>query len=519
MKSLCVAIIFLLFLQLCSCEEKKAPKQPLEYYLREGDQKLRDGKYTEASNFYSTALELDSKNSKVLYKRAESYFFAKNFLFSIKDLITLTDIDSKNPQNHILLGRIHLTTGKFEQSVEDYKEALRLSPDNKEAIEKLKSANEAVQLNNKLEKLLENEKYKESIFILDELIRKYARNNVELRLKKVECGIELKNQSLVRDEIKRIFLLYPENIMAKYLYAKNLFMIGAVSHAKTYLKNCLSSDPDNRKCRVFYKHIRNSENILEKANLLFDKNENRISLKRYKEYLEMNDNDIYNLMEVQSKICSIHKNLKNIKEGIEACSIVIKDNNEESNSDFLKNCLLNRAELHILNDDLDSASIDANKAREKFKNDQKINELLHKLQILKKRASRKDYYKILGVSKSATQRDIKKAYRKLAVKWHPDKHRDEKKKKEADLKFKDINEAYEVLKDESKKERYDNGEDVNDPHGGQGGQGGHHGFNPFGGGGGGQEFHFNFGGFGGGGGGFPGGQRGGDEEGGFQFRF
>ena len=59
----------------------------------------------------------------------------------------------------------------------------------------------------------------------------------------------------------------------------------------------------------------------------------------------------------------------------------------------------------------------------------------------------KDYYKILGISKSSTEEEIKKAYRKLAMKYHPDKFANstEKEKKEAEEKFKEINEAYEAL--------------------------------------------------------------------------
>ena len=63
-----------------------------------------------------------------------------------------------------------------------------------------------------------------------------------------------------------------------------------------------------------------------------------------------------------------------------------------------------------------------------------------------------DYYKILGVNKDADENEIKKAYRKLAIKYHPDKNLGNK---EAEEKFKEINEAYEVLSDKDKRSKYD----------------------------------------------------------------
>ncbi len=66
--------------------------------------------------------------------------------------------------------------------------------------------------------------------------------------------------------------------------------------------------------------------------------------------------------------------------------------------------------------------------------------------------SKRDYYDILGVSKSSSADEIKKAYRKLAIKYHPDKNPNDK---SAEDKFKEAAEAYEVLSNPEKKQRYD----------------------------------------------------------------
>ena len=93
-----------------------------------------------------------------------------------------------------------------------------------------------------------------------------------------------------------------------------------------------------------------------------------------------------------------------------------------------------------------------------------------------------DFYELLGISKDTADADIKKAYRKLAMQYHPDRNPDDK---EAEQKFKEINEAYDVLKDEQKRAAYDRfGHAAFDGSMGGGGPGG----------GGAGGFNFDFGG-------------------------
>ncbi|CAH0305905.1 molecular chaperone DnaJ [Roseomonas sp. CECT 9278] len=88
--------------------------------------------------------------------------------------------------------------------------------------------------------------------------------------------------------------------------------------------------------------------------------------------------------------------------------------------------------------------------------------------------SKRDYYEVLGVAREAGEEDLKKSYRKLAMKWHPDRNQGDK---DAEAKFKELNEAYDVLKDAEKRAAYDRYGHAAFEQGGPGGGGG----GPFGG--------------------------------------
>lgn len=162
--------------------------------------------------------------------------------------------------------------------------------------------------------------------------------------------------------------------------------------------------------------------------------------------------------------------------------------------------LLFKGQTAIDEEKFEDAQRVLNTAKEHHGNSKDVQDLLQKAEVLLKRSKKKDYYKVLGVSRDADERTVKRAYRQLTKKHHPDKAAAQGfSKEEAEKKMAGINEAYEVLSQPELKERYDNGDDPNDPEP----QGGHpfHG-SPFGPGGGqqffyqqgGPQFKFKFGG-------------------------
>lgn len=146
-----------------------------------------------------------------------------------------------------------------------------------------------------------------------------------------------------------------------------------------------------------------------------------------------------------------------IRDAITDCCDALK-----TNPAYLKVILL-RAKCHTDMENYEE-SVKDYEAALKIERTIEIKNALKEAKIALKRSKRKDYYKILGIDKRASDDEIKKAYRKRALVHHPDRHANasEDEKREQEKKFKEIGEAYAVLSDPQKKDRFDNGQDLDD---------------------------------------------------------
>jgi len=323
--------------------------------------------------------------------------------------------------------------------------------------------------------------------------------------------------------------------------AMMFYSLGDTERGLTQIKKCLHSDPDSKPCKSLFreeksilKQIDHVKTLMEKrqfnsaAKLLVGKgtedepgllSDIRANIGTHRKSGTIHPKAPSDLYTTHLEMtCEAYLSLNNMAKAARYCTEVLTSNPTSLHG------LLYQAAKHMENENYDAAISSLNTARDNHPESQNlINQKLQDAQLALKRSKTKDYYKVLGVSRDADDRTIKKAYRTATKNFHPDKAAAKGvPKEEAEKKMAAINEAYEVLSDPELKARFDRGDDPNDPLSNQGGnpfQG-----SPFGAGGGGQQFFFQQGGSPGGGqrqfkfstGGMPGGG-GGAGGGGFPF--
>jgi DnaJ family protein C protein 7 len=125
---------------------------------------------------------------------------------------------------------------------------------------------------------------------------------------------------------------------------------------------------------------------------------------------------------------------------------------------------MRRGNIYMTLNMYEEAKYDFQKVKDNDPSNKDIHKLLEDSKKEEAKAKKRDYYKILDIDRNASTDDIRKAYKKLALKWHPDRNSEsEESKKMAEKMFRDINDAYSVLSDAKKKRMYDAGSDPLNP--------------------------------------------------------
>jgi DnaJ family protein C protein 3 len=270
-------------------------------------------------------------------------------------------------------------------------------------------------------------------------------------------------------DINALAKLIPDNTKAYFQLTELHYKLGDADLALNDVRECLKLDPDQKKCSTFYKSLRKLTKFLDNMKKAHDEQRYDECIAASQQVFNHDKDSAVFRHRAQSMQCSCYSKAKKTKEAIEICTLLIKNNPNDAESYY------NRAQAYIIDELLELAQADCHRAND-LEQSQRTAECNEKINKLIKQSEKRDYYKILGVKRTADKKAILKAYRKLANIWHPDKFQDAE-KEAAQKKFIDIAAAKEVLTDPEKRAKFDNGEDPLDAEE-QANQ--NRGFNPFG---------------------------------------
>uniref|UniRef100_A0A093V579 DnaJ like subfamily C member 3 n=1 Tax=Talaromyces marneffei PM1 TaxID=1077442 RepID=A0A093V579_TALMA len=421
---------------------------------------------------------------------------------------------ARDPTNYLTIfqrGATYLSLGRDTQAIDDFNRVLKLKPDFDGAL---------------LQRSRIKSRSADWTGAKEDLVKAGKKSSPEyVELDEAQTAEKAAEQAEAKGDWETTHTTnFPGSVEPHLQISSTLFYsLGDYERAIAQIRKCLHSDPDSKSCsRLFRKEkqyvkslnklqefkekrkFTNAINILvgtkDESGMIDDVKED-VKEAREAGYIHPNaPNELYaSLIEVT---CEIYRAM-NSKKAKTYCADILQLKPHSLHG------LLYQAQTYIDEDEFERAINTLTTAKEHHQSSREVQELLQKAQVLLKRSKQKDYYKILGVSRDADDRTIKRAYRQLTKIHHPDKAMSQGVSKEdAETKMASINEAYEVLSDPELRARFDNGDDPNDPESGRGGPFQGH---PFAGGrgGGGQQFFFQQGGGGGGAqfkfNGFPGG--------------
>lgn len=282
-----------------------------------------------------------------------------------------------------------------------------------------------------------NDDYPTAIHLLSEVIEicSWAPQLYELR---ADMHLENHDALAAITDIRWATKLQSDNTQGYYKLASLLYQMGHATDALKSIRECLKLDPEHKDCFPLYKNIKKVEKFLTDADLALEAG-------KYAECIESAEKALKNektvqkiIYEAKKLMCSCTSKDEQTEEAVKYCS-------EALELDQDPNIYCDRAEAYLQSELYDDAIRDFKSALEINQQFERAKEGIQKAERLQKQMERRDYYKILGVKKTASKKEITKAYRKAAQKWHPDNYpNDEKMKKVAEKKFMDIAAAKEV---------------------------------------------------------------------------
>ncbi|KAH9936821.1 uncharacterized protein BXZ73DRAFT_45031 [Epithele typhae] len=465
--------------------------------ITRADALLTAGQFNDAAQAYSEAIE-GAHEYLLYYKRATAYYSSGRYASALADfdqVLTLTNgsFDKAN----LMKARIYAKEGRWSDARDSLRKYTTKVKGDAASQEVMMAITDGETASKKVSQAIRAKLWQACVEAATSALAT-ASHSAKLRLQRADCSIAAGDMEGAVADLSRLAQLTTPTTSLWLKTARIgyfLFPYNAPddpsSPALPTIKQCLHYDPDSPKClkmHRLFKSFDKSFKALDKAlksedwravmklllgadlsgtdgfaaqyDAALDEHVTRDALELHPQlHLPDGKRTSPRRAVLLRALCRAYVKTNQAKKGEQWCGALLQMEGRENDADGV----IGYAEALFKKEEWEEAVRVLERAFEASgRQDREIHQRYVKAQKLLKQSRQKDYYKVLGVARDADQKTIKKAYRKAVLTAHPDKGGSEQK-------MATVNEAYEVLSDPELRQRFDNGDDPNDPQAQQGG--------------------------------------------------
>ena len=424
-----------------------------------GNAQFKNQNYSAAADYYTRGIELNSTEPVLYANRGTCLKLLGRYKESIKDYKKAVQLNPKNTKNMKKLSSVYIIVGNFGEAQILLEKCCNLEPNDSSHTYELNKVKKLVEDYEKIQEKIKDNKWddveEESKKLLSD-----ASAFAELQKIYIKACLELCKLSDVIDYIKNKIssTIKSRDEEFNYLLAKAYYFKGEYDLAKKIINSLAKQGIVDEKISKLKKNVETINDAKTKANALFKSEKYEEAINEYTKLLEFDpENKNFIAIILTNRALCLKKQGKNM-EALKDADEAIKNNPNYSTAYIRRALIYEEFKMY------DDAKSDLSKAKELDPSNSKIEGYINEANQKGEQARNRDYYQILGISRNATPEEIKKAYRKLALKYHPDRNSEsEQSKKIAQRKFQDVSDAYVVLSDPKKKQMFDQGVDPLNP--------------------------------------------------------
>merc|ERR1719219_1443405 len=372
-------------------------------------QMLTRGQYSDALSHFHAAVDADPTNYMSYYKRATVFLALSRSRPALADLDKVIQLKSDFGAARIQRGSVLLKMGRLDEAHIELEKILSKDPSNEEATRMYTSIEPLQKTIQEIQDFIMYKNFQPALDRLTEIVE-HIPWDAKLREMRADAYLGVGNTMNAISEMRAMTKLTNDNTEGYFKLSTMHYQLGEGDESLQQIRECLKLDPEHKDCYPFYKKVKKVAKFLVAAQEAQNNQDWQECIDAAQKILK-NEPKIENIrFHGYDKSC--HCQLQGGVESIEvrkSCDQALRIREEPR-------ILCDRAEAQLAEDLFDEAVNDYRRALELDENFQRAKEGIETAKKRQKQASKRDYYKILGVRRNANKREVNKAYRKIGTK-------------------------------------------------------------------------------------------------------